>query len=55
MTYFFLRLDGLSPARAKGAVLKARRCARLVPAYQRSGEDFRSLYKMQQVVKGKHS
>jgi hypothetical protein len=55
MTYFFLRLDGFSPARAKSTVLKARRCARVVPAYQRSGEDFRSLYRMQQVIKGKHT
>jgi hypothetical protein len=55
MTYFFLRLDGFSPARAKSTVLKARRCARVVPAYQRSGEDFRSLYKMQQIIKGKHT
>ena len=55
LTYFFLRLDGFSPARAKSIVLKARRCARVVPAYQRSGEDFRSLYKMQQIIKGKHT
>jgi protein-tyrosine phosphatase len=55
MTYFFLRLDGFSPARAKSTVLKARRCARVVPAYQRSGEDFRSLYKMRQINKGKHT
>ena len=55
MAYFFLRLDGFSPARAKSTVLKARRCARVVPAYQRSGEDFRSLYKMQQIIKGKHT
>ena len=55
LTYFLLRLDGFSPARAKRTVLKSRRCARLVPAYQRSGEDFRSLYKMQQIIKGKHS
>jgi hypothetical protein len=54
LTYFLLRLDGLSPARAKSKVLKARKCARVVPAYQRSGEDFRSLYKMQQIIKGKH-
>jgi hypothetical protein len=53
LTYFLLRLDGFSPVRAKSTILKARRCARVVPAYQRSGEDFRSLYKMQQSMKGK--
>ena len=53
MTYFFLRIDGLSPTRARSTVLKARRCARVVPGYQRSGEDFRSLYKMQQIIRGK--
>jgi hypothetical protein len=53
LTYFFLRVDGFSPARAKSTVLKARKCARIVPAYQQSGEDFRSLYKMQQIMKGK--
>jgi hypothetical protein len=52
LTYFLLRLDGFSPVRAKRTVLKARKCARIVPAYQRSGEDFRSLYKMEQMVKG---
>jgi protein-tyrosine phosphatase len=55
LAYFFLRIDGLSPTRAKSTVLKARRCARVVPAYQRSGEDFRSLYKMQQIIKGKNA
>jgi hypothetical protein len=55
MTYFFLRLDGFSPARAKSTILKARGCARVAPAYQRSGEDFRSLYKMQQIIRGKHT
>jgi hypothetical protein len=53
LTYFLLRIDGFSPARAKSTILKARSCARVVPAYQRSGEDFRSLYKMQQIMKGK--
>ena len=55
LTYFFLRIDGLSPARAKNKVLKARKCARIVPAYQRSGEDFLSLYRVRQFIKGKHS
>jgi protein-tyrosine phosphatase len=55
LTYFLLRLDGFTPSRAKSAVLKARRCARVVPAYQRSGEDFRSLYKMRQIIKGKNA
>lgn len=55
LTYFFLRIDGLSPARAMNKVLKARKCARVVPAYQRSGEDFRSLYKIQQIIKDKPS
>jgi protein-tyrosine phosphatase len=55
LTYFFLRVDGFSPAKAKSTVLKARRRARVVPAYQRSGEDFRSLYKMQQIIKSKHT
>jgi protein-tyrosine phosphatase len=55
LTYLLLRLDGFSPARAKSTVLKARRCARLVPAYQRSGEDFRSLHKMRQIIKGKNT
>jgi hypothetical protein len=53
LTYFFLRIDGLSPARAKSTVLKARRCARVVPAYERSCEDFRSLYTFQQLIRGK--
>jgi protein-tyrosine phosphatase len=53
LAYFLLRLDGFSIARAKRAVLKARRCARIVPAYERSGEDFRSLYKMRQSMKSK--
>ena len=53
LTYFFLRVDGFSPARAKSTVLKARKRARVVPAYQRSGEDFRSLYKFRQIIKGK--
>ena len=30
-------------------------CAIIVPAYQRSGEDFRSLYKIQQIIKDKPS
>ena len=55
LTYFFLRIDGFSPARAKSTVLKARKRARVVPAYQRSGEDFRSLYKFRQIIKGKHT
>jgi hypothetical protein len=55
LVYFFLRVDGLSPAKAKSTVLKARKCARIIPAYRDSGEDFRSLYKMQQIVKGKRS
>ena len=55
ITYFFLRIYGFSPARAKSTVLKARKCARVVPAYQRSGEDFRSLYKFRQIIKGKHT
>jgi protein-tyrosine phosphatase len=55
LTYFFLRMDGLSPARAKSTVLKARRCARVVPAYQRSGEDFRSLHNFRQIIKGRRS
>jgi protein-tyrosine phosphatase len=55
LTYFFLRLDGLSPAHAKSTVLRARRCARVVPAYRDSGENFLSLHKMQQFIKGKRS
>jgi len=53
LAYFLLRVDGLSIAKAENTVLKARPQARIVPAYQRSGEDFRSLYKMQQLIKGK--
>lgn len=53
LTYFLLRDDGLSIAKAKSTVLKARRSARVVPAYQRSGEDFRSLHTFQQLIKGK--
>jgi len=57
LTYFFLRMDGFSPAKAKSTVLKARKCARVVPAYERSGEDFRSLYnfKMLLIAKGKRN
>ena len=55
LTYFLLRIDGFSPARAKLTVHKARRCARIVPAYRESGEDFRSLYKVQQFIKGKQN
>jgi len=51
LAYFFLRLDGLSLTRAKSTVIKARRSARVVPAYQRSGEDFLSLYKVEQIIK----
>ena len=53
LAYFFLRIDGSSPARAKSIVLKARKCARVVPAYQRSGENFRSLYVFRQLMRGK--
>jgi hypothetical protein len=55
LVYFFLRLEGFTPARARSKVLKARRRARVVPAYQRSSEDFLSLYKVQQIIKGKRS
>jgi len=55
LVYFLLRVDGFSIARAKSTVLKARRCARVVPADWRSGEDFLSLYKVQQIIKGKRS
>jgi hypothetical protein len=55
LTYFFLRVDGLSPTRATSAVLKARSQARIVPAYRDSGEYFLSLYKVQQIIKGKRS
>jgi predicted protein tyrosine phosphatase len=55
LAYFLLREAGLSIAKAKSTVLKARRCARVVPAYQRSGEDFRSMYKFRQIIKGNRS
>ena len=51
LAYFFLRLEGLSLTRAKSTVIKARRSARVVPAYQRSGEDFLSLYMVEQIIK----
>jgi hypothetical protein len=51
LTYFFLRVDGLGPARAKSTVLDARGCARIIPAYRESGENFLSLHKMQQIIK----
>ncbi len=51
LTYFLLRADGLSPTRAKSTVLKARRRARVVPAYRESGENFLSLHMMQQIIK----
>ena len=53
LAYFLLREDGLSIAKAKSTVLKARPQARIVPAYWRSGEDFRSLYTFRQLMKGK--
>jgi protein-tyrosine phosphatase len=52
LTYFFLRVDGLTPASAKNAVLKARPQARIVPAYRESGKYFLSLYEVQQIIKG---
>lgn len=52
LAYFLLREDGLSIAKAKSTVLKARPQARIVPAYWRSGEDFRSLYIFRQIIKG---
>jgi protein-tyrosine phosphatase len=52
LAYFLLREDGLSIAEAKSTVLKARPQARIVPAYWRSGEDFRSLYTFQQLIRG---
>jgi hypothetical protein len=55
LVYFLLRVDGLTPARAKAAVLKARTQARIVPAYLESGEYFLSLYKVRQIIKGKRS
>jgi len=55
LAYFLLREDGLSIAKAKSTVLKARPQARIVPAYERSGEDFRSLYIMRQIMKGKRT
>jgi hypothetical protein len=55
LAYFLLRVDGLTPACAKSTVLKARPRARIVPAYQDSSEYFLSLYKVQQIIKGKHS
>ena len=55
LAYFLLREDGLSIAKAKSTVLKARPQARIVPAYWRSGEDFRSLYIMRQIMKGKRT
>lgn len=55
MVYFLLRVEGLSPARAKAVVFKARKCARVVPAYQESGEYFLSLYKMKQIINGSKS
>ena len=55
LTYFLLRLDGFSPERAKRTILKARQYARIAPAYQRTGEDFRSLYIMRQMIKGKNA
>jgi len=55
LTYFFMRVDGLSIAKAKSTVLKARPQARIVPAYWRSGEDFRSLYMFRQISKGKQT
>ena len=55
LTYFLLRVDGFSIPKAKSTVLKARPQARIVPAYQRSGEDFLSLYKVQQFIKGKQN
>jgi protein-tyrosine phosphatase len=53
LAYFLLREDGLSIAKAKSTVLKARPQARIVPAYERSCEDFRSLYTFQQLIRGK--
>ena len=55
IAYFLLREDGLSIAKAKSTVLKVRPQARIVPAYWRSGEDFRSLYIMRQLMKGKRT
>jgi protein-tyrosine phosphatase len=55
LAYFLLRVDGFTPARAKSTVLKARPQARIVPAYLESGENFLSLHKMQQFIKGKRS
>jgi hypothetical protein len=55
LAYFLLRVDGLSIARAKSTILKARRSARIIPAYYRSSEDFLSLYKVHQFIKGKRS
>jgi protein-tyrosine phosphatase len=55
LTYFLLRVDRFSIAKAKSTVLKARPQARVVAAYQRSGEDFLSLYKFRQFIKGKRS
>jgi len=55
LAYFLLRTDGFTPTRAKATVLKARRCGRVIPAYRESGENFLSLHKFQQIIKGKHS
>ena len=55
LAYFLLREDGLSIAKATSTVLKARPQARIVPAYWRSGEDFRSLYIFRQLMKGKRT
>jgi hypothetical protein len=55
LTYFVLRIDESSIAKAKSTVLKARPQARVVPAYQRSGEDFLSLYRFRQIIRGKHT
>ena len=55
LAYFLLREDGLNIAKAKSTVLKARPQARIVPAYWRSGEDFRSLYIFRQWMRGKRT
>ena len=55
LTYFLLRVDRFSIAKAKSKVLKARPQARVAAAYQRSGEDFLSLFKVKQIIKGKRS